>query len=66
MHQVALLCKQGDNVCKDESLRLKLLQSAKQLSMVLEKPVDAVFHTAFLVNIPSIFMYQVRPLTDTS
>ena len=35
----------------NESVRAKLLQTAKMLISTLEKPADAVYHNAFLVTI---------------
>ena len=39
-----------EDVHANEAVRAKLLQTAKRLVGALEKPADAVFHNAFLVN----------------
>ena len=39
-----------EDVHPNEAFRAKLLQTAKRLVSALEKPADAVFHNAFLVN----------------
>ena len=38
-----------ENVCTNETLRTKLLQTAKRLVTALEKPGDSVIQNAFLV-----------------
>ncbi len=49
LKDIGSLADQTDNVYAHEIVRAELLQTAKRLVSALEKPGDAVFHTAFLV-----------------
>ena len=49
LKDIGNLADQTENVYAHEVVRAELLQTAKRLVSALEKPGDAVFHTAFLV-----------------
>ena len=58
--EVATLCKRANDVYIDETLRAKLLQATKNLSIALEKPADAIFQTAFLVTCPLLLSFTIQ------
>ena len=49
LKDIDTLGNQTENVYTDETVRTKLLQTAKRLVTALEKPGDGVLHNAFLV-----------------
>ena len=50
LKEISILAGETENVYAHEVVRAKLLQTTKRLVSALEKPGDAVFHTAFLVH----------------